>query len=445
MEAIQLRHTNDLHSHFEAWPRIRRFLLAEKTADTTFNFDIGDAIDRFHPLTDATLGKANVDLMNAAHYDAVTIGNNEGLGMAHADLNHLYDQANYPVILANLKELPRGNQPAWAEPYKILTTNNQTKVAIIGLTAPYQMTYRSLDWQPLPVEDVLDDLVPKLRKEADLVILLSHLGLPTDRDLAEKYDLDVIIGAHTHHVLPDGEMDHGTLLAAAGRYGDHAGQIDLVVDDQHHVVSKQARAIPLGELATEPGDLAEIQALHDQGAELEEEKKIVHFNQEQTVSDQGQACLAALKETTGLPVAFCSSGLFLQDLPEGTDTAEDFLESMPHAIHPMVTTLTGAELMALAAEFQERRTDLVDQKMKGSGFRGKVFGHLLIDGLDRNDDGQLRYAGRVVEPEKAYQIATLDHYRWINFFQVLDEAPAKINQKIFLRELLAQYYQKHAQ
>ncbi|USS92058.1 bifunctional metallophosphatase/5'-nucleotidase [Fructobacillus americanaquae] len=445
MEAIQLRHTNDLHSHFEAWPRLRRFLLAKKTADTTFNFDIGDAIDRFHPLTDATLGKANVDLMNAAHYDAVTIGNNEGLGMAHTDLNHLYDQANYSVILANLKELPGDNQPAWAEPYKILTTNNQTKVAIIGLTAPYEMTYRSLDWQPLVVKDVLDDLVPRLRKEADLVILLSHLGLPTDRELAEKYDLDVIMGAHTHHVLPDGEMNHGTLLAAAGRYGDHAGEIDLVLDENHQLISKQARAIPLGELPTEPGDLAEIQALHDRGAGLEEAQKIVHFNQGKTISDQGQACLAALKESTGLPVAFCSSGLFLQDLPAGTDTAEDFLASMPHAIHPMVTTLTGTQLMTLVTEFEERENALVNHKMKGSGFRGKVFGHLLIDGLDRNDDGQLRYAGLVVEPEKTYQIATLDHYRWISFFQVLDEAPAKINQKIFLRELLAQYYQKHAQ
>lgn len=34
-------------------------------------------MDRSHPLTEATLGKANIELLNDAQVDVVTIGNNE--------------------------------------------------------------------------------------------------------------------------------------------------------------------------------------------------------------------------------------------------------------------------------------------------------------------------------------------------------------------------------
>ncbi|WP_369403981.1 hypothetical protein [Secundilactobacillus silagei] len=64
-------------------------------------------MDRAHPLTEATNGQSNVTLMNQIHYDGVTIGNNEGLGNSKKQLNHLYDQANFDVILGNLLNLPQ--------------------------------------------------------------------------------------------------------------------------------------------------------------------------------------------------------------------------------------------------------------------------------------------------------------------------------------------------
>ena len=121
-ETIHLLHTNDVHSHLENWPRIQRFLLDAQAAPTThYTFDIGDAIDRLHPLTDATMGQGNVALMNQVHYDGVTIGNNEGLVLPHEAMATLYQDANFDVILSNLKASPAGEQPSWAKPYKIMT------------------------------------------------------------------------------------------------------------------------------------------------------------------------------------------------------------------------------------------------------------------------------------------------------------------------------------
>lgn len=56
-ETIHLMHTNDMHSHFENWPRIQRFLLEKQRNYTqSYTFDIGDAIDRLNP----QIGRAHV-------------------------------------------------------------------------------------------------------------------------------------------------------------------------------------------------------------------------------------------------------------------------------------------------------------------------------------------------------------------------------------------------
>ena len=55
-------------------------------------------------MTEATDGRANVAIMNTLAYDLVTIGNNEGIGNSKKQLEHLYDQATFEVVLANLED-----------------------------------------------------------------------------------------------------------------------------------------------------------------------------------------------------------------------------------------------------------------------------------------------------------------------------------------------------
>ena len=67
MEKLVILHTNDLHSHFENWPKIRRFMLGTRAAEqaqgaSVLAFDDGDAMDRSVPLTEATDGQINIQL-----------------------------------------------------------------------------------------------------------------------------------------------------------------------------------------------------------------------------------------------------------------------------------------------------------------------------------------------------------------------------------------------
>ncbi|PGE38168.1 metallophosphoesterase, partial [Bacillus cereus] len=81
MNKLRILHLNDLHSHLERFPVIERFF-AEKSHEEveSLSFDLGDNVDRVHPLPEATEGQFNVELMNRLDLTAATIGNNEGLG-----------------------------------------------------------------------------------------------------------------------------------------------------------------------------------------------------------------------------------------------------------------------------------------------------------------------------------------------------------------------------
>ena len=442
-ETIHLLHTNDMHSHFENWPRILRILVKkQKTYTQNYQFNIGDQIYRINPYTDATMGQGNIELMNEANYDGVTIGNNEGLVLSHEAMNHLYDGANFDVLLGNLKEYPGLTQPIWAKNYKIITTTLGTKIAVLGLTAPYNLTYPSLGWKPYDVDETIDKLLPILRQKADVVVLLSHLGLPTDEHLGEKYDIDIIIGAHTHHLLEHGKMVSGTLLAAAGRYGNYVGDVSLEISDEVHILSKMPITTPTYEMSEDDEDYHFIHGLLKKGQRALTTRYVTQIPRDITTDEQSYDAMRALKQYFDAPAAMLSTGMFVEDFPKGQLNQYELLESMPHAINPMLMTLKGQKIIELFEELDSQREWLSTLAMKGSGFRGKIFGYMRFDGIDRQKNGQILYQVKIIQPHQNYQIATLDHYKWVPFFPVIQDAPVKIELRILLRELMAQYYKK---
>lgn len=455
-EELQVLHTNDMHSHLTRWPKIRRFLnnqrrLAKRDGIETLTFDIGDALDRQNALTEATMGQANVALMNQVHYDAVTLGNNEDLGMNHDALNELYIAARFPVLVANLFDAGSGQLPDWAVEKKIMTTPQGTRVGVLGLTAPFILTLPLLGWMPEAIDTVLPPLLASLQEQADVIILLSHLGLPTDRDLADRYPaLDVIIGAHTHHLLPEGEWRSGTLLAAAGRYGEHIGKIQLTLVD-HQLLSAQATTIKTDDLPTLPEDREEIEELNQRGHRLLAKKVYGHLSQPyeralnapKRVIDLG---FAALEWYTQTDVALLSTGMFLTDLPAGNITADDLHTMLPHAVHPMRTTLTGANLRRLVQEIHKNQRYLLSHRIHGMGFRGDTFGQLLFDGLSEDAQGIIYIKGVPIDDQKDYQIGTLEHYMFIPYFPTLEIAGQNelMYQHVF-REVMGAYLVKESE
>ncbi|MCO6543604.1 MAG: bifunctional metallophosphatase/5'-nucleotidase [Lactobacillus sp.] len=450
MEQLHIIHTNDLHSHFENFPRIARYIKQQRLLDQqqqrqTFLFDIGDASDRVHPLTEATMAQANIEWMNQQHYDAATIGNSEGLYYNHSILEHMYDHANFPIILDNLYE-KNGNLPAFVQQSKIFTTKVGTKIGLLGLTAPYMLTYPLLDWNIKLVQDVLPALIKKLRPQVDILILLSHLGINTDRYLCQKYpQLDLIIGGHSHHLLPKGELHATTLVTAAQKYGHYIGNIYLTVNN-HQVQSTTAHTIETTTIPEQVKDKQIIANYQNQGENLLKSRLVAHLPYQLDASSTGahpaiNTALKAIEWATNTPAAMLSTGLFLTDLTAGVITENDLHQQLPHAIHLMKTTLSGREFWRLMMEVTKNRNFLRNFPQKGMGFRGKIFGDLVLDGVAVNEaTRQVFYQGQELIPDKEYSIALLDHYLFIPFFPTLQIVGD--NQLIypdFLRTTFAKY------
>ena len=432
MEEIVLFHTNDLHSHFENWPKIRRLVKAkrslyQKEGKTVVTIDLGDFSDRCHPLTEATDGRANVAIMNTLAYDLVTIGNNEGIGNSKKQLEHLYDQATFEVVLANLEEPKTQTLPDFCQAYKIMTTKEGTKLGFIGLTAPFPLTYNPNGWTIKQVEAVLPQLITEVAPQCDVLILLSHLGIDTDFMIAANYpEIQVILGSHTHHLFKDGEKINHVQLAAAGKYGQYIGEVHLFVDADTKQVTSYAKTIETVSLEEQATDAKEIAGYLTEGHRLLQAQQIAQIP-ETLSTDLRQphafitVALKALKEAGQTEAAVLNNGLFLADLPEGIINADQLHEALPHPMHLIKVTLKGSDMSRLIREMEKSRQFLRKFPIRGMGFRGKIFGELCYDGIRFERNSQtVFWQGKPIQPEQKYTLTTVDHFQFVPFFPTIE-------------------------
>lgn len=432
MEKLVILHTNDMHSHLENWPRIRRYLIMKKkqlikNGYEVLTFDAGDAIDRCHPLTEATNGQTNINLMNEVHYDAVTIGNNEGINNNHEHLNHLYDKANFPVVLDNLLDSKTGKIPRWAKRWELITTAKGTRIAIVGLTIPYQDGYSPLHWTAENVQTAVPPLLKALRGKYDILILISHLGVTEDRYIANNFpEFNIIIGGHSHILFPHGEQDNDTLLAATSKYGYYVGKINVQLKN-HKIISDEASVIKTSILKKQPQDVKEIQSYINKGNQLLTNHKVANLSKPLTIhlyqskpSSIVRVGLKAIMERTHTNTAMISSGMFLRGLPKGSVNMKQIHNILPHSIFPLRSVLSGLGLWLFIREVESNKNIVSELKPHGMGFRGKHFGRIYFSGIKYNPQTQtVYYHGCPIVPNKRYSIGLLDYYMFLPYFPIL--------------------------
>jgi 5'-nucleotidase/UDP-sugar diphosphatase len=171
---------------------------AEKGHDTLL-LDAGDICDGT-PFSIEYHGDADIAAMNAIGYDLACPGNHE-FNNTVDQLIKLRSDAHFPILCANAR-FKSPDKPVYL-PY-IIKEIGGAKIAFFGLTTYDARTYTaakdSMNMQE-PIE-AAKKLVPELRKQADLVVAITHIGFDVDQRMA--YDvpgIDVIVGGHTHTML----------------------------------------------------------------------------------------------------------------------------------------------------------------------------------------------------------------------------------------------------
>lgn len=440
MEEIHIYHTNDLHSHFEHWPRIHELLINRRkwhteVGEDVFMFDIGDHMDRWHPLSDGTRGKGNTSLLNKAGYDAATIGNNEGITLPFEDLNTLYDDANFQVLVANLYT-EDGKHPQWVKPYSIYKTKSGIKLGVIGLTAYFSHFYHLLGWRLTNPQEELAAQLKNLKEKSDIIILLSHLGINEDEQIAEQFpEIDVILGAHTHHILHEGKLIKNSLLGAAGKFGMYVGHVRLQVDPiKKQLIHKTAILYDSNKLPFLENEKMMISDLYENGKSLLS-KEIAKVPEEiKNKHNMAVMLCSALMEWCEADCAFLNKGLILKDLEKDVVTPYDLLSLCPHPINPCVVELSGVELKeVLTQTLNEKWADL---QLKGLGFRGTVMGSIVYAGITifKGSKGlNIKINNEDLIKEKIYRLAIPDMFTFGRFFPEIHRAKHK---RYYLPEFL---------
>ncbi|WLR61090.1 bifunctional metallophosphatase/5'-nucleotidase [Guptibacillus hwajinpoensis] len=276
------------------------------------------------------------------------------------------------------------------------------------------------------------------------------MGLGNDEQLAREMNgLDVIIGAHTHHVLKHGMLVEDTLITQSGKNGNYVGEVSISFDmETKKVIEKEAYAISVRNRKEDEEAKAMIQQLSLNAHKMLEE---VVCRLEQPLESEwfqrsvlADELAAALREWCGADIGMINAGMLLDGLPEGNVSREDLHRICPHPVNPCKVVLKGSELREIIS--YSMSDEIVNLSFKGLGFRGEVMGIMAFDGLEvtsvKMDDSlyhvtDVFHNGKQLVSDEEYAVATADMFTFGKFYPQMKHAKKKYFLPEMLRDLLA--------
>ena len=192
-----------------------------------------------------------LDAMSAAGYGAVTLGEAE-LRFGPERLRRLVERARFPVVSANVLDAATG-KPFTGRRFVVLE-NGGARVAVTGVLAAEYPFAPAGEGPRFRVEDpvaTLAALVPEMRKAADTVVVLAHVGREGALGLAARVpDIDVLVVGHGSESPETIERaGNGPVVIENSDKGKFVYRVDLgVAAAAPHIVSAS-----LERLALSPG------------------------------------------------------------------------------------------------------------------------------------------------------------------------------------------------
>ena len=429
---LTIYHTNDIHSHLNEYARIQSYMASHRPQlqHPSLYLDIGDHVDLSAPVTEATIGKKNIELLNQAHCDIATIGNNEGMTISHEALQNLYTDANFKVICANVFD-EKGYLPNHITSSYIKEIEG-SRILFMAATAPFTPFYRALDWVVTDPLAAIKDEIEAHKGQFDILIVMSHVGVFFDEKLCQEIpEIDVIFGSHTHHYFENGEFNNGVLMAAAGKYGHFLGEVNLTIE--HGKVSdKKAKLHPLDALPQVETHFEE------EGKALLSESVIDHhvklLKKTDVITETSYLLAESVYEFTHADCALVNAGLIVNSIEADKVTEYDIHRMLPHPINLVRVRLTGDELIKVIQKSQKQ--EYMHEHAQGLGFRGDIFGGYILYNLGFiESENRYFINGEEIQTDHQYTLGTVDMYTFGRYFPILKGLPTDYIMPEFLRDI----------
>ena len=255
-------HTNDMHGRFEmdtdggvlgisSVAALKGYY--EKLGANVLLLDAGD-FSQGTNLVNYYKGLNSIYFMNAAGYDAVSLGNHE-FDFGLDSLKAMTDAADFSILDANIISKETGLP--YLDDNEIFYFDGM-KVGVFGLDTPETQTKAS----PKNVKEVtfLDgaDLYACAQaqvdfleaQDCDYIICIGHLGQDAESEGKRSFDvlntvdgIDLFVDGHSHTQLPEGMDYNGTKVVSTGEYLSNIGVVvydgmntkATLVNDLYHV------------------------------------------------------------------------------------------------------------------------------------------------------------------------------------------------------------------
>jgi 2',3'-cyclic-nucleotide 2'-phosphodiesterase (5'-nucleotidase family) len=165
-------------------------------------------------------------------YDAIGLGERD-LNYGLPFLKEMMEAHNLPFINANVRDAGTGELIL---PEYTIVERNGIKYGIVSVLDPrHKIITMTADDANFQVDDpvaVMRDLLPRLRKEADTVLLLSHLGEQKTTELIKEVNgIDMCVIGHTSRNISAERVVNDTAVFSSAFEGRYIGRANLFVDD----------------------------------------------------------------------------------------------------------------------------------------------------------------------------------------------------------------------
>lgn len=386
---ITILHTNDIHAHFlpsdaegqdcttgdeclGGLARLQTLIDAERnTNPNTLFLNAGDNFAgtffyTFHKDADF------IPLFKNLKFDALTLGNHE-FDDPPEILEHFLSQLSTPCINTHIHfpDYPTLNKRLKSS---TIITKDTLKIGIIGALTEDVGT-SSMHGSAVRVSPVLPSLTAEIQslksQGASVLILLSHLGLDKDIDLAQKLpDIDIIIGGHTHNLLSNSQTADGpypivvkhpdssqTLIVSAGVFGRFVGKLKATVDNKGHIISYSGDTVPLSDKVKPDRQTAAFIAKQSADLDRQLNTKLHTLTRPLPMTPGKNYCAEdcpvgsalvhmVLSETPKADIVLINSGAIRAGFNARNILQKHLIQALPFDSTAVLTTMTGAELKA---------------------------------------------------------------------------------------------------
>ena len=459
---VSIFHTNDMHGRLDNMARLSTYVQqlrseAEAEGTITFLWDAGDAADRRVPFCGATKGAAFPQILNAMGYSLQAMGNAISVTYGPQFMSDVAARAGFPILAANFRD-GEGPLVEGMQEYALIQLTDSLKIGVIGFTATARIFYKLFGLNIPDTQDLAKKLISQLKAMgANVIIVLSHLGIDDDRILADEVqDIDVIIGGHTHTRLDHGEVRNNTLITQTGSLVEAVGRIDLHIDGHTgEILSSSAQLLGVPEdIAKDPSVLEAIMNAENEAKNIMAQPigELAGDFDHDFFKDCGIGNLAAdaLKERFQADIAIITGGLFHGPLKAGTLTLGTLDQACFTTANPWLSEITGKQLLASL----ERGLDPELMNYEHRSLRGSPVGIPQISGLQVTYDGNAQQSPRIqkvlvnnqpLDPNKTYQVAHTDAETMSDVGCLLIDEEQIIKQEVptILREAMADYIKAH--